>query len=170
VKRGLPIIIVVTALVLGAAVFAAVQLYRVPDCRVPADEGALLDRFASDPVLAVVPGGAIRREEPRRVKACRRIGGEVSETGVHVRYDLPRDLTAAEVKALFGPVAANAGWGRPFQDGTSLSYTRNVGSELVDLRIAWQAAMTAEKDGHVQPAVLLVSIRALRIVAVLRAP
>lgn len=96
-KRGLPIIIVVTALLLGAAVYAAVQLYHVPGCRVPADEGALLDRFAADPVLAVVPEGASRREEPRRVKVCRRVGGEVSETSVHVRYDLPRDLTAAEV-------------------------------------------------------------------------
>lgn len=71
---------------------------------------------------------------------------------------------------MFGPVAANAGWGRPSEDGTSLNYVRNIGAEAVDLKIAWQAAMTAEKDGHVQPAALLVSIRAMRIVAVLRAP
>lgn len=121
---------------------------RVKDCAAPANESALLDELARDPVLAVAPQGATRRAEPTRLEACHRIGEDTSRTSVYVEYDLPRDPGADEIRAVFEPVATKAGWTAmpavPFDGlGGALNYCRDVLDQPIMLVVGWENAMRA---------------------------
>jgi hypothetical protein len=120
----------------------------------------LLDEFMKEPVLAVAPQGAKRREEPKRVEACRRHGENATETVVAVHYDVDRGLAPGEVRGLYEPAATKSGWtpvpvesGQPF-----LRYCRSVLGQPGLLEVAWQEAIEPP-SGRLVPAVISILLR-----------
>ncbi len=131
------------ALVLVGAMMAGCTSDRVPGCVPPSNEAGLLDEFIKEPVLSVAPEGSKRREEPKRVEACHRLGEHATETTVAVIYDLPRGLTPGEVRSVYEPVATRSGWTPvPTTAGeTMLRYCRSVGGQPGLLEVMWQDAI-----------------------------
>lgn len=158
---GIPVVLVISLVLAGTVAGCGVGGGRVADCVPPANEAALLDEYASDPVLAVAPAGATRREEPRRVSACYRLNNltnEISRTTVHVEYDLARDPDQAEVRALLEPAITQAGW-TPVEDrltdlGGMLRYCRTVQGEPSGLDVIWQRAIDPGDEEPTVPGVL----------------
>jgi len=144
-RRGFTLIATVVAAV-TTLVAVAMTGYALwpdsgPDCVAPQDEARLLDELAKDPSLSVVPTGASRRFEPRRQKACQVIGKDITTTSVSVEYDLPRALNEAEVRALFEPVTARAGWSpmpsHSSGHGGDLHYCRTVDGRPQLMSLHW---------------------------------
>jgi hypothetical protein len=130
------------ALVLTGVTMAGCTSDRVPGCEPPANEGGLLDEFVKEPVLTVAPEGSKRREAPKRVEACHRLGEHATETAVAVIYDVPRGLLPGEVRSLYEPVAMNSGWTPvPTIAGQLvLRYCRKVAGQAGLLEVTWQDA------------------------------
>lgn len=131
------------ALVLAGATMTGCTSDRVPGCVPPSNEAGLLDEFVKEPVLAVAPEGSKRREGPKRVEACHRLGDHATETAVAVIYDLPRGLAPGEVRSLYEPVAMRSGWAPvPTPAGQlTLRYCRSVSGQPGLLEVMWQDAI-----------------------------
>jgi hypothetical protein len=152
VMARLPIVLVGALLLATGAVGCATETDRVPDCVPPSNEDVLLDEYANDAALDVVPAGATRRDEPQRQTACHRVGHAVSRTAVTVQYDLARDLGQDEVLALFDRVAIAAGWTQQRVQttgmGGSLRYRGPVLGEPSHLEVVWQHAIDPDGSGE----------------------
>jgi hypothetical protein len=145
-RMTLAALIVATATT-GCALFSD----RVAGCVAPANEAALLDELAKDPVLGVSMPGATRRAEPKRQEACHRIGKDVSRTSVTVEYDLSRNPSPEEIRAAFDPVATKAGWvampGAASSPTGVLRYCRDVLDQPILLIVGWEGAKTVDSSG-----------------------
>lgn len=148
------------ALALAGATMAGCTSDRVPGCVPPSNEAGLLDEFMKEPVLSVAPEGAKRREEPRRVEACRRHGENATETVVAVHYDLERGLAPGEVRTLYEPVATKSGWTPvPVAAGQLLlRYCRSVLGQPGLLEVTWQEAIEPPSGRRV-PALVSILLR-----------
>jgi hypothetical protein len=157
---------------------------RVPGCAVPPNEEALLDAYADDPVLAVVPEGADSAGEASRSRACVRLNREdVSDTSVSRQWWLSRDLDEPTVRRLYEPVARAGGWqtdprGKPsppppVSGDIRLTYCRTVvgvpsrlvihaqPAQRVDLRPSTADRPPSPSWGVINPGGLYLSISAV---------
>jgi len=158
--------IILAALMVAAATTGCSSSDRVPGCAVPSNEPALLDELAKEPVLDVAPAGATKVAGPRRQTACHQQGEDLSRTSVRVAYDLSRDPTADELRALFEPVATKGGWmALPIQTSGqgsigTLLYCRDILDQPGLLAVDWEAAKTVESGGRSEriPAHLVVTV------------
>ena len=148
------------ALVLTGATMAGCTSDRVPGCVPPSNEAGLLDEFIKEPVLAVAPEGSKRREGPKRVEACHRLGEHATETAVAVVYDVPRGLVPGEVQSLYEPAAMRSGW-KPvptIAGQLALRYCRSVAGQPGLLEVTWQDAIKPP-GGELVSAVITVLLR-----------
>jgi hypothetical protein len=155
---------------------------RQPGCVVPPNEGALLNAYAHDAVLAVIPEGAHPDKPAQRSWGCIHLDLEdVSSTSVSRTFTLDHDYDRVSLAAAYRSALAREGWAGEPAPGPSpdpagpseagLGYCRMVRGVTSSLNIYAQAsfrvdvrpsigARPSEPVWQVTPGTLLVSITA----------
>jgi len=125
----------------------------VPGCAVPDDEGAVLDAYAGDPVLAVRPEGARQVHGITRTTGCHRLNKEdVSNTSVSLAWQPDHDHDEATLRRTYDHVAIDGGWSSVVDPNLSpnlsgevnLTYCRTVQGVPSRLQVRSQAAQLAD--------------------------
>lgn len=147
-------------LLAGTALTGCTSDDRASGCTPPANEEALLDAYAKEPVLGVQPSGSKRREPPMRTTACRKVGKDVSTTYMGVQWDLSRNVEEREILSLYQPVTSGAGW-TVVEDRAGpqfAQFCKTVLGQRSILEIGWQDAIQLERGERV-PGVVSVGLR-----------
>jgi hypothetical protein len=93
---------------------------RQPGCVVPPDEGAVLDAYEDDAVLALVPSGAEPAGAAQRSWGCIHLDLEdVSSTEVTRTFTLHRDYDKPDLVAVYQATLAREGWAEERTSGPS---------------------------------------------------
>jgi hypothetical protein len=150
----------------GCSVFGGKPEAKLPACVAPANEDALLDAYAKDPVLAVTPDGATRFGGVSQSRACRRLGGnEVSDTTATVQMRLAHPYERTALRGVYEPVTSANGWtqdGRPrpelVQGEVVLGFCREVNGVISNLTVRAQPA--DDEASPPGPGNLVISINA----------
>jgi hypothetical protein len=106
--------VAVSVFVLAGAAWTVREIVstpRVANCRVPPDEGDLMDAYEHDS-MARPPAGVTRRVRVERDKACVEKGLDqpAGPTFVSVSYQLSRPYDEAALHGAYDPVAKAHGW------------------------------------------------------------
>jgi hypothetical protein len=149
--------VLAAAALLGATACAAQRQGQAepgePGCVVAPNEGALLDEYAGDAVLALIPDGASGVGSVTRSKGCIRLNKEdVSDTSVTLLLTMTYDYDQPRLRQAYDPVATGHGWARdlPRQDQLQqpgapfLAYCRVVRGVTSQLSVGASASMRVD--------------------------
>jgi hypothetical protein len=158
---GLLLVALVVAGVLTARWLGVGAGVRVAGCTAPEHEEDLLDAYAADPVLAVVPAAAARVGGVDRTRACYQLNREdVSNTLATVEIRLASDPDGAALRGLYDPVATGHGWtadpawvagAGPEPGGVLLAYCRTVRGVTSELVLRAQPAQRVDVRSSIGP-------------------